>query len=190
MGIHFIQESYRKLLNAMGRPGKIEKIDSKLREEGENLSFFYGTYTIMKILLDNEVTFKCISEKDDDKNLIEQLTRGRYLLEEADYIFISLKKNNKIKEVIENAKIGTLISPEKSATIVCEISDLNKGDLVKLKGPGVLDEKFIGLPLVEEWRKIRDFKNSEYPMGIDLIFVDSYGKIICIPRTTRVEEVL
>lgn len=188
MGIHFIQESYRKLLNSMARPGVIETFGMDLERECMDISFLFGTYTIMKILIDTETTFEAISSGEREDILISQLTGGRSE-RKADYIFIALDKNREIGEKIREAKKGDLINPEKSATIICEVEDLNKGDLVSIEGPGILDKKVMGLPLLKFWLEERKEKNLEYPMGIDLIFVDTFGKVLSIPRTTKVEEV-
>jgi alpha-D-ribose 1-methylphosphonate 5-triphosphate synthase subunit PhnH len=189
--IHFIQESYRKLLNTMARPGVIEKLEDNFSKECEWIDFLFGTYSIMKMLLDTETSFKIFSlEENKNANIINGLTGAKIKdTNESDFIFVSLDKREDIEEAIKNASIGDLINPEKGATIFIEVEDINKGIKVKLKGPGILGEKNIFLPIESSLIHMRNEKVSEYPTGIDLVFIDKEGNILSIPRTTKILEV-
>lgn len=189
--IHFIQESYRKLLNTMARPGVIEKLEDNFSKECNWIDFLFGTYSIMKMLLDTETSFNIFSlEENKNENIINGLTGAKIKdTNESDFIFVSLDKRENIKEAIKNANIGDLINPEKGATIFIEVKDINKGIKVKLKGPGILGEKNIFLPLESSLIHMRNEKVSEYPNGIDLVFIDKEGNILSIPRTTKILEV-
>ncbi|ENY99939.1 phosphonate C-P lyase system protein PhnH [Clostridium thermobutyricum] len=189
--IHFIQESYRKLLNTMARPGVIEKLEDNFSKECNWIDFLFGTYSIMKMLLDTETSFNIFSlEENKNENIINGLTGAKIKdTNESDFIFVSLDKRENIKEAIKNANIGDLINPEKGATIFIEVKDINKGIKVKLKGPGILGEKNIFLPLESSLIHMRNEKVSEYPTGIDLVFIDKEGNILSIPRTTKILEV-
>ncbi len=189
--IHFIQESYRKLLNTMARPGVIEKLEDNFSKECNWIDFLFGTYSIMKMLLDTETSFNIFSlEENKNENIINGLTGAKIKdTNESDFIFVSLDKRENIKDAIKNANIGDLINPEKGATIFIEVKDINKGIKVKLKGPGILGEKNIFLPLESSLIHMRNEKVSEYPNGIDLVFIDKEGNSLSIPRTTKILEV-
>lgn len=189
--IHFIQESYRKLLNTMARPGIVEKLEDNFSKECEWIDFLFGTYSIMKMLLDTETSFKVFSlEEEKNANIINGLTGANIKdVYESDFIFVSLDKNECVDEVIKSLKVGDLINPEKGATLIIEVKNIYKGIEVKLKGPGILGEKNISLPMKESWINLRNEKVSEYPTGIDLVFIDIEGNILSIPRTTKILEV-
>lgn len=189
--VHFIQESYRKLLNTMARPGIIEKLEDNFSKECEWIDFLFGTYSIMKMLLDTETSFKVFSlEEEKNANIINGLT-GANIKDtyESDFVFVSLDKFECVDKIIKNLKVGDLINPEKGATLIIEVENINKGIEVKLKGPGILGEKNISLPMKESWISLRNEKVSEYPTGIDLVFIDIEGNILSIPRTTKILEV-
>jgi alpha-D-ribose 1-methylphosphonate 5-triphosphate synthase subunit PhnH len=42
--------------------------------------------------------------------------------------------------------------------------------------------------LGREWIAARAAKNREYPLGVDMIFVDPEGRVAALPRTTGVAE--
>ena len=115
--VHDIQSVYRKVLNSMARPGKIEVLEEQEKVDME-INFNRGTFLIMLMLLDGEVSFNVVSEKSEEvSNLISEITYSKEKpLEEADYVFVledAVEK--KLAEAYSLAKVGTLINPNKSA---------------------------------------------------------------------------
>jgi alpha-D-ribose 1-methylphosphonate 5-triphosphate synthase subunit PhnH len=57
-----------------------------------------------------------------------------------------------------------------------------------LKGPGIKDAIAVAISGLGE-NELADIKEttSEFPMGIDCVFVDGAGQVMCIPRSTRIE---
>jgi alpha-D-ribose 1-methylphosphonate 5-triphosphate synthase subunit PhnH len=43
------------------------------------------------------------------------------------------------------------------------------------------------LNFLNDWLKIRNFKNKEFPLGIDMIFIDREDNLMSIPRTTEMK---
>lgn len=87
--VHDIQSVYRKVLNSMARPGKIEVLEEQEKVDME-INFNRGTFLIMLMLLDGEVSFNVVSEKSEEvSNLISEITYSKEKpLEEADYVFV------------------------------------------------------------------------------------------------------
>ncbi|MEA3544779.1 MAG: phosphonate C-P lyase system protein PhnH, partial [Thermodesulfobacteriota bacterium] len=59
----------------------------------------------------------------------------------------------------------------------------------RLSGPGIEDNiypKIDGLA-AQELNQLKEV-NTEYPLGIDCIFIDQNGQLMCIPRSTRIGE--
>ena len=189
--VHDIQTVYRKVLNCMARPGTIENINEQSNRIDFEINMLNSTVLIMQMLLDAEVGFKVISKNEEEvTKFINQLTYSiRKKTEEADYIFISKNADSSmVDEAFRNAKIGDLIYPNKSATIVFEVEDINNSQDFKLTGPGINVGTFIHIETNVNWIYEREKKNTEYPLGIDLIFVDGNSNIACIPRTTEIRE--
>ena len=145
----------------------------------------------MLMVLDREVSFNVVSEQGDDvSKLISEMTYAQVKpVEEADYIFV-LKDScdEKLEEVIQKSKIGDLIDPQKSATIIAEVECISNSGDMELRGPGIKDINEVNISGNKKWINARRDKNEEYPLGIDLIFIDENDNVVCIPRTTKITE--
>lgn len=185
--VHDTQKAYRKVISSMSRPGtmNILKDECEILDLGVNIN--KGVLLLMLMLLDREVTYSIECEnKNAYVKEITQLTYSKCVkIENADFLFV-------LKDAVENVgyaalektKIGTLIDPQKSTTVIYEIDNFDNNNIFNLKGPGINGEVEVSINLSNELLRIREMKTIEYPLGIDFIFIDSKYRIICIPRTT------
>ncbi|MGL4454189.1 MAG: phosphonate C-P lyase system protein PhnH [Sarcina sp.] len=184
--VHFMQESYRKVLDSMSRPTKVVQLDNL----ESPISFNFGSFVIMRILLDTETKFYLEGKnylKDSER--VEILTKAKASgLSTSDFIFVKEEEKEKLPIIIENSRKGTLVDPHLGATIVCEVDEIYLGKRYRVSGPGINGEEICSLPISEYWAHAREEAISDYPRGIDLIFVDKSGKIISIPRTTKITK--
>ena len=193
--VHDIQSVYRKVLNAMAKPGVIENLQKEADKVDIDINCYKSTFLIMMMLLDREVSFNVVSEMSIDvSSLISQITYAKVKpLEEADYIFVLDDFcDEDLDIVIKKAKIGDLVDPNNSATIIAEFkcldNDNNEANILNFKGPGIKNLNEVKISGETRWIKERSLKNEEYPLGIDLIYVDEKNNVICIPRTTSINE--
>ncbi|WP_315065629.1 phosphonate C-P lyase system protein PhnH [uncultured Clostridium sp.] len=189
--VHDIQTSYRKVLNCMSRPGSIENIAYQIEKVDINIDFSKSTLIMMYMLLDAEVSFKIVSHEEEKiGKLVNQLTYGKYTsLEEADFIFIMKDADeDMVEQAFKAAKIGDLIDPHKSATIVVEVEEINNNKELMLRGPGIKKENYIQVKVKGDWLGEREKKNIEYPLGIDMILLDEESNVMCLPRTTQIKK--
>ncbi|MEG0470684.1 MAG: phosphonate C-P lyase system protein PhnH, partial [Longicatena sp.] len=107
---------------------------------------------------------------------------------EAAYIFVCGASSTSLQELIEQANEGTLKDPQLGATMIIECEELSSSHQYRVQGPGIQTEKSIGIRMKEEWMLARNEKNKEFPLGIDLIFVDRKNNMMALPRTTRIER--
>lgn len=187
--VHDIQSVYRKVLNAMSRPGILENINEEAEKNDIDINFYSGSFLVMLMVLDREVSFNVVSEQGNDvSKLISEITYAQAKpVEEADYIFVLEDKcSESLDEIIEKSKIGDLVDPQKSATIIAEVQCISKDGDIELEGPGIQDVNKIGICSNKKWINARKNKNEEYPLGIDLIFIDEKSNLVCIPRTTKI----
>lgn len=176
------QKVFRKILDAMSRPGKIVDIHEEADKMwGENKAFL----AIAMTLIDNQVSFNACEEKELTEE-IETLTLAKKgELSQADFIFVAHQEN--LSKVIKQAKSGVLSDPHKGATIIIKADDVFE-ETINIHGPGVDGVKAISVPvIVAETLKIRDSMQYEYPEGIDLIFVTPTARVFCLPRLIRME---
>ena len=189
--VHDIQAAYRQTLDSMSRPGLI----SNIRDQADNLnmeiSCFGSTLVLVLMLFDTEVKFKVCSEREAElAKLINQLTYAKATeVESADYILVlNDAKAADLEKAFRMAYPGDLLDPHKAATIIIEADAVSNDRNLILTGPGIEKERYINVKTTDRWVDLRTEKNSEYPLGIDLIFTDWYDNILCLPRTTQITK--
>ncbi|MEF2093580.1 phosphonate C-P lyase system protein PhnH [Bacillus sp. CFBP9009] len=189
--VHDIQTVYRKLVTATSRPGTLVVLEREARTLGVQMECLSSTILLALTVLDPEVTFNVIAKEEEEvSRMINQLTYSKPVdLPEADFIFILHDASEEqMKEAMTKAKVGNLLNPHESAMIILEVPDVTKGDSMILSGPGIQEESFISLPNVSAWLGVRNEKNIEFPLGIDMYFVDQQDRLIALPRTTQIKE--
>ena len=189
--VHDIQSVYRKLVDSMSRPGFISDLAPEAAKL-DNTSDFSKSFMLLAFtLLDPEVSFRVCSQASSDMTeKISQLTYAKQVeTEEADYVFVEKSaQEGTVNEAIQKAKAGTLKDPHLSATIIVEVDELSNASQFVLKGPGIQTSKMVAVSGNEGWVKARQEKNREYPLGIDLIFIDQHQQLLALPRTTQIIE--
>lgn len=189
--VHDFQEVFRQVLQSMSRPGRIENIQEKVEKCSYHLSCYDGTMIMAMMLLDAEVSFHVVDGKRSTlaSNLAELTLAKQKTASEADYIFITQDvQPETIKAVIQQAKVGNLMNPQESATIILETNHLSNKASLLLTGPGIKSEHTLFVDGADAWLEMRAATNKEYPLGIDFIFVDKAANITCIPRTTIINN--
>jgi alpha-D-ribose 1-methylphosphonate 5-triphosphate synthase subunit PhnH len=84
--------------------------------------------------------------------------------------------------------VGTLTNPHPSATIIMETMHLSNESSLCLSGPGIKTTHSLSVDGSDAWLEARAYVNKEYPLGMDLIFVDEAANIASIPRTTKIAK--
>ena len=82
---------------------------------------------------------------------------------------------------------GTDEEPERSATVIVQVTSLDAVEGCRLTGPGIAGEARLragGLPSAF-WAQVRD-NHAVFPRGVDLALVAG-SRLVALPRTTRVE---
>jgi len=171
------QENFRLLLDAMARPGHRYTLDT-LPENGT------VALTVLATLLDAEVSLDdphALLRHEDWPMLQAQSTST----EQADYILCDATQTADF-----TPKLGTLPSPELSATILLVVDNIGKGNLqLKLTGPGIKDDRSLSITgLDSTWLSKREEWNCAFPLGVDLILIDD-KQVAALPRTTKVEVI-
>lgn len=191
--VHDIQAVYRKTMDSMSRPGFINNIREQANKlEKEISNFNSGAALVLALMLfDTEVRFKVCSKREDKaEDLINQLTYAKATeIEGADFILVLNDADpEEVEQVFRAACIGNLRDPHKSATIIFEVDLVSNEKDLTIVGPGIEKESYILVKSSHKWLDLRAEKNSEYPLGIDLIFTDRNANILCLPRTTQIAQ--
>lgn len=189
--VHDIQQAYRKAIDCISKPGTINSLQEESQKLILPINCNKSILILMLMLLDTEVSFHILG-KDGEKisKNISQLTYSPAVsLRDADFIYVLGDcQQEQLKRAIEICKIGDLVNPHLSATLIIEVEKVsNQKDLV-LKGPGIKDEQYITVSIDKSWFKLRAQKNIEYPLGVDVYFVDQENNILALPRTTQISN--
>ncbi|MCG8057292.1 MAG: phosphonate C-P lyase system protein PhnH [Candidatus Thiodiazotropha endolucinida] len=172
---HIQQQNYRVLLEAMSRPGTVHPIQGLSRTSN-------SLQAVLAALLDGSVRFCDLSERLETSD-IALLQAIQTVPEEADYLLCS-----GIDAPDFQPRLGSLASPEQSATLLVHVEALQAGDLqLDLTGPGIKQNRVCNIQgLDADWLVKRESWVCGFPMGVDLILLDQQ-QLMALPRTTRVE---
>lgn len=189
--VHDVQRAYRKLIDSISKPGTMVSLYEESRKLDSVANCNRSILVLMLMLLDAEVTFHILGgETQNISRYINQLTYSKVVpLEEADFIYVlEGADSEEIEGAIIRCKIGDLVNPHLSATLIIEVEKIsNHRDLV-LSGPGIKGEKYISISGETDWVRLRAEKNIEYPLGIEMYFVDKNYNLLALPRTTKITK--
>lgn len=185
--ITYTQDVYRLLLDCMARPGKIRRINPA--NCGVSLSSGDYILGVAITLLDQEATFHIFEDISNSSEQLRIYTGSRAEnIENCDYLVIDGEKIFNIHCL----KKGSLKFPDESTTVICQVRQLlsestTKSGVIKLElqGPGIQSSQILYIDgLNKEMMKPWQDCNSEFPLGLDWVFVDLTGQLSCIPRST------
>jgi len=167
---------FRQLVNAFSYPGSVQAVSDKSANTA---------LSVLATLVDNA------SSLSDPHALINEtdLLRLQVQLsptENSAYIFCAGQT-----AVDFLPSVGTLANPDKGATLVIKVDDLENGSQVlQLTGPGIKESNSIAVDgLHASWLTQREEWNGAFPLGIDMILV-AEDAFVAIPRTTQIKEVV
>ncbi len=169
------QQNFRQLLDAMSRPGNIYDIIVSSEQGMKALP-------VLACLLDAEVSLsdphKLLS--NHDWPLLQAKSSS---VDKADYILCNSQNS---PDFIP--KLGSLTSPEQSATLIMLVDKLGQGDTrIRLTGPGIKNTLNVRLQgLDQQWFVLRNEWVSSLSLGVDMILIDE-KQLIALPRTTKLE---
>lgn len=192
--VHDIQQTYRRLVTALARPGSIVELADIAVKVTPRPPFNPTMMLLAYTLLDAETEFALATDSEgeaDAAEVIANLTYARPVLpEDAGYLFI-LGVQTDPRSTIEAARVGTLVDPHRGATLFLEVERVLAVEDAPfvLEGPGIDGSIGVDIESRYDWYSIRNEKVSEYPLGVDCIFVDREGRVLGLPRTTRVARV-
>ena len=194
------QKVFRVLLDALSRPGQLYELPpvgfvfGSARTRSSAFDRFQSLGAILATLLDHEVTF-CLLGQDDaahelDAQLVALTSSHSAGREQANYV-VTLQAP--AASLVSHLNPGNLLYPDTSTTLVCLVSGLvpsapdeHNGTLLALDGPGVAKRQTVWVADTEAtFFNALSTVNASYPLGIDVIFVTSSGRVVGLPRSTR-----
>ncbi len=167
------RDTFRACLEALARPGSVQGIDP-----------LFDSYllAVASSLLYSKTRY-CYQGNQADFHLVEAMTGATPSLPPVShYLFADVPS----AELFEQACSGSIEQPESSATCIFSCNGTQE-TAVFLRGPGVKEKLRTNLPLDVAFIKRLIHKRPPFPLGADLFLVSDRGKIIGLPRTTKIE---
>lgn len=206
---HVLQRAFRNIMNALARPGRLGVVEALRTGDKEENPLPVYFEVVVKTLVDQAVTFAVSGSKE--MQAIQWVTLNTHShpteLEQADFILIpDVAHSFACRDAILKAFEGTLIAPEKGATVIVNCGLLagdsipgaadglgaldpnEKAYRVVVSGPGIKETHTFFVDR-NDWIEARRDRGDEYPCGIDLILVDVEGHVVGIPRTIKIVSV-
>jgi alpha-D-ribose 1-methylphosphonate 5-triphosphate synthase subunit PhnH len=175
-------EVFRLLMRAMSRPGTVHSAKALLKNSKSD-----AVTAVLATLSDAHVTACNFNSLISDTDwLLAQCQTSTGEL--ADYVVCDGSQSCSI-----TPKIGSLASPEESATAILMVDEfaggVSKSAHVQMRvtGPGVKGSLTISVNgLDPSWVNGHQDWNSQFPLGVDLLLVSRFS-LVALPRTAQLE---
>jgi alpha-D-ribose 1-methylphosphonate 5-triphosphate synthase subunit PhnH len=188
--VHDIQIAFRHMVRACSFPGEIVNLEEIAEKIDLQAPLGKGMLLVALTLLDAETGFCVYGEKAEEVSVfLSRMTySARREIGEADFVFVTEGDTGNLEPVFSSAFGGTLVDPQLGATLVIEVPVLDSIGNLSLSGPGIENKKSFGTGKYNGWVTLRNEKNREFPLGVDIVFIDSRARLAMLPRTTVVAE--
>ena len=180
------QSVFRAVMNAMARPGLVETLPDVVPGVA---AMSCGVAAIVLALTDHDAPVWLdakLSETRDVADWIRFRTGAPIVVDPEQSAFALIAEGAAMPDLASFA-LGTDEYPDRSTTLVIQVSDLTDGSPLTLSGPGIQGNSICraqALPanIAGQLKANR----ALFPRGVDLILACG-AQIVAIPRSTRVD---
>ncbi|MCB7036455.1 phosphonate C-P lyase system protein PhnH [Eggerthella sinensis] len=203
--LHRAQRAFRSVLDAFAHPGTVHEVEPAPENPARPIALDAALDLVTRLFVDQAVTFGVAdSEADAAAAYLTSETHARRVaLRDADFIVVPARADAQTAyEAVAEACRGTLVSPEKGATVLVGCArlagvpaDASAAEpaepavhVVALSGPGVADVNRFAVDRID-WLNARAARGDEFPCGIEIVLVDADGRVVAVPRSSQAGEV-
>lgn len=178
------QSVFRSGLTALSRPGMLINVNSDAHAP---VGIGAAANALLLALLDQDVSLYLTPRHENAANYFRFHTGCALTTNPRDADFLLFGADDVLLNLAE-LKNGDEYSPDHSATLIREVTDLEAGRGLKLRGPGIQGEEWLyasqlDADFVAQWHEL----NKHLPRGVDIFL--SCADLLCgLPRTTRIEN--
>ncbi len=178
------QDVFRRLMNAMARPGTIESVATTARPPAP-LSPVSGALALALFDADTPVWLDPTLAGAPDVTQWLRFHTGVAITADAATAQFALIADPSRLERLDGFAQGEQAYPDRSTTLIIEVGTLTGGVPMTLTGPGIRTQASIapvGLPetFADQWAA----NHALFPRGVDVVLA-SAGGLVALPRTTR-----
>jgi alpha-D-ribose 1-methylphosphonate 5-triphosphate synthase subunit PhnH len=178
------QSTFRSVMDAMARPGSIQRIASAA---GAPAAMMRGTAAIALTLFDHDTLIWLDAQMSATPDVVKWLKFHTSAPVTADSSIASFALIGDPENLpsLDRFAFGSNEYPDRSTTLILQVESLTDSPIVELQGPGI-----DGMAALCASIRPRDLferlaiNAALFPRGIDVVLVHD-DTIVAIPRTTR-----
>lgn len=178
------QQAFRLILKALSEPGVIVKLPDVPAWGALNTA----STAVLLTLADQETPLQLCAELKSEQVLTNiRFHTGAALANRPEDIHLAVWDDQLQPAELSALPHGSEVSPEFGATLVVQVATLEGSDGLHLSGPGIEKKREISPSLPTALLNYLLERPQRFPLGLDIILT-SGGRLMALPRTTRVEE--
>ena len=178
------QSVFRSVMDAMARPGSIQRIASAA---GEPAAMMRGTAAIALTLFDHDTPIWLDAQMSATADVAKWLKfhTSAPVIADLSIASFALVGDPKNLPPLDRFAFGSNEYPDRSTTVILQVESLTDGPVVELRGPGIDGSAALRASIQPRDLLERLTINAAlFPRGIDVVLVHD-DAIVAIPRTTR-----
>lgn len=177
------QSTFRSVMNAMARPGSIQRIRPVV---GTPAPMTRGTAAMALTLFDQETPVwldGVMSATTDVSRWLKFHTSAPVIADSAASSFAVIGDAQNLPP-LDRLALGSNEYPDRSTTLILQIESLRSGPAWELTGPGIDGAAVLQAMLPAGLLERLAINATLFPRGIDVMLVHD-DAVVAIPRTTR-----
>ena len=178
------QSTFRSVMDAMARPGSIQRIASA---SGTPVAMMRGTAAIALTLFDHDTPVWLDGRMSATADVAKWLKfhTSAPVVADSSIANFALVGDPENLPSLDRFAFGTNEYPDRSTTLILQVESLMDGPVVDLQGPGIDGSTALRASIQPRDLFERLAINAAlFPRGIDVVLVHD-DSIVAIPRTTR-----
>jgi alpha-D-ribose 1-methylphosphonate 5-triphosphate synthase subunit PhnH len=178
------QSIFRSVMDAMARPGSIQRIASTA---GTPVGMMRGAAAIALTLFDHDTPVWLDGRMSATADVAKWLRfhTSAPVVADSSIASFALVGDPQSLPALDRFAFGSNEYPDRSTTLVLQVESLTDGPVVELQGPGIDGSAVLRASIQPRDLFERLSINAAlFPRGIDVVLVHD-DSIVAIPRTTR-----
>jgi alpha-D-ribose 1-methylphosphonate 5-triphosphate synthase subunit PhnH len=178
------QSTFRSVMEAMARPGSIQRIASVA---GTPAGMMRGTAALALTLFDHDTPIwldPAMSAAPEVSGWLKFHTSAPVIADSSIASF-ALVGDPQSLPALDRFAFGSNVYPDRSTTLILQVESLTDGAVIELQGPGIDGTAVLRASIQPRDLFERLTVNAAlFPRGIDAVLVHD-DAIVALPRTTR-----
>src|SRR5215831_2146900 len=178
------QSTFRSVMEAMARPGRVQQVIAGVGTPGPLMR---GAAAIALTLFDHDTPIWLDARMRQSPEVAKWLKfhSGAPVVDDSSISSFALIGDGGALPDLSRFALGSNEYPDRSTTLVIQVSSLTHGRDYELRGPGIDGATTLRATIepTDLFERL-SINETQFPRGIDVVLV-SGDAIVAIPRTTR-----